>query len=79
VLAKTCVRDRDILAPVVDYSDEYPNRTGNVVCHVSYEELKRGEVTIKGRKVEAGSLSSYAKALEAANLLADEIRRASSR
>ncbi len=75
VLEKTCVRDREILAPVVDYSDEYPNRTGNVICRVSYEELKRGEVTIKGKTVETGSLSSYAKALEAANLLADEIRR----
>ncbi len=75
VLAKTCVRDRDILAPVVDYSDEYPNRTGNVVCHVSYEELKRGELKIQGKSVEVGSLSSYAKALEAANLLADEVRR----
>ncbi len=74
-LAATCVRDRDILAPVVDYSDDYPNRTGKIVCRLSYEELKRGEVTIRGKTVEAGSLSSYSKALEAASLLADEIRR----
>ncbi len=75
VLARTCVRDRDILAPVVDYSDDYPNRTGKIVCRLSYEELKRGEVSIRGKTVEAGSLSSYSKALEAASLLADEIRR----
>ncbi len=75
VLAGTCVRDRDILAPVVDYSDEYPNRTGKLIAKVSYQDLKRGEVTIDGKVVETGSLSSYSKALEAANLLADAVRR----
>jgi hypothetical protein len=30
---------------------------------------------VEGRKVAVGSLSSYHKALEIANLLADEIRR----
>ncbi len=74
MLAQTCVRDRDILAPVVDYSDDYPNRTGKTISRVSYEQLKRGEVTIRGKTVEAGSLSSYSKALEAATLLADAIR-----
>ena len=75
ILAQTCVRDRDILAPVVDYSEDYPNRTGKIIGRVSYEELKRGEVTIRGKTVEAGSLSSYSKALEAASLLADAVRR----
>ena len=73
-LAHACVRDRDILAPVVDYGDDYPNRTGRVIARVSYEELRRGEVVLEGRTVVAGSHSSYGKALEAAHLLADEIR-----
>lgn len=75
VLLHTTVRDRDILAPVVDYSSDYPNRTGKVLCRLSYEELKRGEASVMGRSVEVGSLSSYATALEIAHMLADEIRR----
>jgi L-aspartate semialdehyde sulfurtransferase len=75
VLKHTTVRDSDILAPVIDYSADYPNRTGKVLARLSYEELKRGEATVLGRKVEVGSLSSYPAALEIAHLLADEIRR----
>ena len=75
VLKRTTVRDRDILAPLIDYSSDYPNRTGKVLCRLSYEELKRGEVKVQGRTVEASSMSSYAKALQVAQLLADEIRR----
>ncbi len=75
VLRRTCVRDRDIEAPVVDYSHDYPHNTGHVLRRVNYEELRRGEIEINGRAVPVASLSSYAKAVEIANLLADEIRR----
>ena len=75
ILKRTCVRDRDIFAPVVDYSFEYPQKTGKTVCQVNYEQLRSGEIEIDGKKVQVGSLSSYYKALEIANLLADEIRR----
>ncbi|MCK4998274.1 MAG: hypothetical protein KAS23_02025, partial [Anaerohalosphaera sp.] len=75
ILKRTCVRDRDILAPVVDYGHEYPQNTGKVICQVNYEQLRSGEIEIDGKKVAVGSLSSYYKALEISNLLADEIRR----
>jgi uncharacterized protein (DUF39 family) len=75
VLKRTCVRDRDIFAPVIDYSHHYPQKTGNVVCHVSYEQLRGGQIEIDGKTIMVGSLSSYYKALEIANLLADELRR----
>lgn len=75
ILKRTCVRDRDILAPVVDYSSEYPQKTGRILGHVSYEQLRGGEIEIKGKASKVGSLSSYYKALEIANLLADEVRR----
>ncbi|MBN2137634.1 MAG: homocysteine biosynthesis protein [Sedimentisphaerales bacterium] len=75
VLKRTCVRDRDIVAPVVDYSNDYPQNTGKVIGYVSYEQLRSGEIEIEGRKIAVGSLSSYHKALKIANLLADEIRR----
>jgi uncharacterized protein (DUF39 family) len=75
ILRRTTVRDRDIFAPVIDYSSDYPQRTGRVLCRLSYGELRSGEATVLGRKVEVGSMSSYAKALEVATLLQDEIRR----
>ena len=75
ILERTCVRDRDILAPVVDYGNDYPQNTGKVICQVNYEQLRSGEIEINGKKVQVGSLSSYYKALEIASLLADEIRR----
>ena len=75
VLKRTCVRDRDILAPVVDYSDDYPQNTGKVLCHVNYEQLRSGRIEVEGKEIAVGSLSSYHKALEIAHLLADEIRR----
>ena len=75
VLERTCVRDRDILAPVVDYSDDYPQNNGKVLCHVSYEQLRSGRIEVEGKEIAVGSLSSYHKALEGAHLLADEIRR----
>ena len=75
VLKRTCVRDRDIMAPVVDYSRDYPENTGRVICHVSYEQLRSGEIDVEGQRVRVGSLSSYYKALEIASLLADEVRR----
>jgi len=75
VLKRTCVRDRDILAPVIDYSSDYPNNTGRVIAQVSYEQLKSGQITIEGQAVEVGSLSSYSKAREIAQMLRDEIAR----
>ncbi|MHC4758910.1 MAG: homocysteine biosynthesis protein, partial [Planctomycetota bacterium] len=74
ILKRTCIRDRDILAPVIDYSDDYPQNTGKVIAHVNYEQLRSGEIEVEGKKIAVGSLSSYRKALEIAYLLADEIR-----
>jgi len=75
VLKRTCIRDCDILAPVVDYSYEYPQNTGKIVGHVNYAQLRSGEIELDGKTVAVGSLSSYFKAQEIAHLLADEIRR----
>jgi uncharacterized protein (DUF39 family) len=75
ILKRTCIKDREILAPVVDYSADYPQNTGKVLSHVSYEQLRSGEIEVEGRKMAVGSLSSYYKALEIAHLLADEVRR----
>ena len=75
ILEYTTIKDRDIQAPVVDYSYDYGNRTGRVLCKLNYEQLKSGEVEILGNKVTTGSLSSYSKALKIAHILKDEIKR----
>ncbi len=75
ILKRTAVKDREIMAPVIDYSRDYPNRSGRVLCRLNYEQLKSGEVKVLDRRVEVGSLSSYPKALEIAHLLKDEIKR----
>ncbi len=75
ILKRTCVRDRDILAPVVDYGRDYPNATGRVIAHVTYEQLKSGRITLDGQTIETGSMSSYAMAQEIAALLRDEVAR----
>lgn len=73
ILKYTTVRDREILAPVVDYAADYPDATGKVLGYLNYEELKSGEVTFMDKQVKAGSLSSYAGALEIAEILKAEI------
>jgi uncharacterized protein (DUF39 family)/ferredoxin len=75
VLQRTCIRDREIHAPVVDYSVDYPQNTGKVIDYVSYEQLKSGEIAVEGKAVPVGSLSSYSVAQEVAALLRDEIAR----
>ena len=75
ILRRTTVRDSEIVAPVIDYSVDYPQKTGKIITRLSYEEVKRGEVKIDGKTVETGSLSSYSKARKIAHVLKDEIRR----
>ncbi|MGD9202193.1 MAG: homocysteine biosynthesis protein [Chitinispirillia bacterium] len=75
ILKYTTIKDRDIQAPVIDYSYDYGNSTGRILCKLNYGQLKRGEVEILGKKVITGSLSSYSKALKIANILKDEIKR----
>ncbi|MCX7787792.1 MAG: homocysteine biosynthesis protein [Spirochaetes bacterium] len=75
ILKRTTVKDSEIYAPVVDYSQDYPNRTGKILGRVSYAELKSGEIIVQGKRVPTSSMSSYAYALEIAEILKDEIRR----
>ena len=69
ILQYTTVTDADIYAPVIDYSDAYPQRKPDVVGEVTYAELKTGKVKIKGKEIPTASRSSYPKALEIAGIL----------
>ncbi len=73
ILRRTTVRDRDITACVIDYSVDYPEKTGKVLARYNYEQLRSGEVELNGKKVPVTSLSSYNKALRICDLLKAEI------
>ncbi len=61
--------DRELYAPVVDYSEAYPSRTPGNMGYVSYAELKSGRIKVNGKEVPAAPLSSYPKAREIAGIL----------
>jgi len=63
------ITDADILAPVWDYSEDYPEFKGKPLAYVSYADLKSGKIKIMGRDVETASLSSLPMAREIANTL----------
>jgi len=69
ILGYTTVTDAEILAAVIDYSDDYPNLKADILGEVSYAQLKSGKVKLKGKEVPTGSLSSYPRAVEIANTL----------
>ncbi len=71
----TAIKDEEIYAPLIDYSHDFPQGTGNILGKVSYAELKSGKVTIEGKEVPAAPLSSYYKAKEIAGTLKDWIRQ----
>ena len=75
ILRYTMVSDAAIFAPIVDYSEAYPQRKPDILAEVSYAELKRGHITIQGKDVPTASLSSYPKAIEIANILKGWIER----
>jgi len=69
ILKYTSVTDNEILAPVVDYSDYYPNMKPDILGEVSYAQLKTGKIEVQGKELPAASLSSYHRALEIAGTL----------
>ncbi|OGO32647.1 MAG: hypothetical protein A2Z29_05465 [Chloroflexi bacterium RBG_16_56_11] len=69
ILKYTTVTDADIVAPIVDYSETYPNRLPDTLGEVSYAQLKTGHIEVKGKKVPTASLSSYPRAVIIAQTL----------
>ena len=75
VLKYASVKDEDIYAAIVDYSDAYPNGKPEVLGEVNYKQVKSGEIEVKGKKVPTSGISSYKRALEIANELKDQIKQ----
>jgi uncharacterized protein (DUF39 family) len=74
IVKATAVRDEDLVAPIVDYSVDYPQGTGRVLGEVNYAQLKSGRINIDGKEVRTASLSSYSRAREIAGILKEWIR-----
>jgi uncharacterized protein (DUF39 family) len=75
ILGYTMVSDADIFAPVMDYSEAYPQMKSEILGEVSYAELKSGHIKVQGKDVPTASLSSYPKAVEIAKILKDWIEK----
>jgi uncharacterized protein (DUF39 family) len=74
ILQYTTVSDADIFAPVVDFSQAYPQMKPDILGEVSYAKLKSGRITVQGKDVPTASLSSYPKAAEIATILKEWIK-----
>jgi len=75
ILNYTRATDADIFAPVVDFSEAYPQRKSEIVGEVSYAQLKAGTIQLQGKEVPTASLSSYPGALRIATILKEWIQR----
>ena len=73
VVRAAAVRDDDLVAPVVDYSVDYPQGTGKVLGEVTYGQLKSGVIEVDGQEVPTSPLSSYSRAREIAEILKEWI------
>jgi uncharacterized protein (DUF39 family) len=73
ILKYTMVRDEDIFAQVVDYSEAYPQCIPGSLGEVSYKQLKSGKITVQGKEIPTSGLSSYRKAREIAQILKEWI------
>jgi len=67
------VRDEEIWAQVVDYSEAYPQFIPGSLGEANYKQLKSGRITVQGKEVPTSGLSSYLKAREIAHILKDWI------
>jgi uncharacterized protein (DUF39 family) len=74
ILHYTMVKDEEIWAQVVDYSEAYPQFIPGSLGEANYKQLKSGKITVKGKEIPTAGLSSYAKAKEVAQTLKDWIK-----
>ncbi len=75
ILRYAAVKDEEIFAAVVDYSEAYPQRKPDVLGEVSYAQLKSGKIVVQKKEVPTASLSSYPKAVEIAQTLKEWVQR----
>ncbi len=75
IIKYTAVKDEEIFAQIVDYSEAYPKMIPGTLGEVSYAQLKSGAITVQGKEISTASLSSYSKARKIALTLKEWIER----
>ena len=71
----TAVKDEDLWTQIVDYSVAYPQGKKEKLGEANYAQLKSGKITIQGKEVPTGNLSSYFKAAQIADTLKEWISK----
>jgi L-aspartate semialdehyde sulfurtransferase len=75
-LARTTgLGDEDLRAPVIEYSDCYPNGKPQPYGSASYAQLKTGLIEVDGKQVPVSSLSSYPGAVKIATELKEKVQQ----
>jgi len=74
IVKYAAIRDEEIYTQIVDYSQVYPQRLPDSLGEVNYAQLKSGKITLQGKEVPTGNLSSYSKALQIAEELKSWIK-----
>ena len=75
ILQYTLVRDKDIYAQIVDYSEAYPRGKAGSLGETNYAQLKSGEIKLGDKKIPTGGISSYAQAQKIASILKNWIKK----
>lgn len=73
IVARCAVQDRDIVAPIVDFS--IPRRIRPTFGLVNYEQLKSGKIRIEGKTVRVAPLASIYRSRQVAIELKEAIER----
>ena len=73
ILRHTLVKDEEIWAQVVDYSEAYPQCIPGSLGEVNYSQLKSGKIEVQGKEIPAAGLSSCLRAREIAQTLKEWI------
>ena len=68
-------KDEEIYTQIIDYSQDYPNMISKSLGELNYAQLKTGKITVQGKDVPTGNLSSYAKAREISEELKSWIKK----
>jgi uncharacterized protein (DUF39 family) len=69
ILKNTAARDEELYAQIVDYSANYPQCVPGSLGEANYAQLKTGKISLQGKDIPTGNLSSYSKAREIAEEL----------
>jgi uncharacterized protein (DUF39 family) len=73
ILRYTTVKDEEICAQVVDYSESYPQCVPGSLGEVNYRQLKSGKIEVEGKQIPTAGLSSCLRAREIAQILKEWI------